>query len=148
VPYARPISIPTDRTSLTRPVVLSKRIAACRSTYRNRRKIQAIPGQIVYVSGRHGVVPMRVLTIDDCYIWSTGAKWQNRKGYMIYYDLQPLTKRTGQWRAKPLKMRPRMGWRNHNNRLWREGWIGHAIDMDEFCLTCAEANWSRMRIAR
>lgn len=99
MPYARPISIPTNRTALSRPVIMTKRSDAPRKTYRNFRKLQAIPGQIVYVTRGNNVVPMRVLCIDDCYIWSTGAKWQDRKGYMIYYDLQPLIRVNGEWLA-------------------------------------------------
>lgn len=148
MPYARPISIPVNRTGLARPVVLSKRIAACRSTYRNRRKIQAIPGQIVYVVGKGGkqVIPMRVLAIDDCAIWAC-HDWKTRRNYMIYYDLQPLTRRSGEWRAKSWWQTQGLGWQQWNKRLWDSGWIGHAIDMDEFYLTSAEANWMRLRIA-
>ena len=125
---------------------MTKRAAAPRNTYRNFRKLQAIPGQIVYVTRRGKVLPMRVICIDDCYIWSTGARWENRKGYMIYYDLQPLVRINGEWRARPFRTaRRNVGWREHNHRIWQQGWIGHAIDMDEFCLTCAEANGELLR---
>jgi hypothetical protein len=145
MPYARPISIPVNKTTLSRPVVMSKRVAAPRKIYKNIRKLQAIPGQIVYITQRGKVHPMRVLCIDDCYIWSTGAKWENRKGYMIYYDLQPLVKINGVWRAKRLLANHRRShWRIWNNRIWQDGWIGHAVDMGEFFHTCAEANWILM----
>lgn len=143
MPYARPIQIPTNKTVLTQPVVMTKRVACPRRSYRNNRKLQAIPGQIVYITRGKRAIPMRVICIDDCYIWSTGAKWQDRSGYIIYYDLQPLTKATGEWRARRYQSKSRAtGWREHNNRICKQGWIGHAIDMDEFFHTCAEANWS------
>lgn len=146
--YSTLTSIPTNRTALGRPVVMSKRIAAARSTYKNRRKVQAVPGQIVYVVRSRGrVVPMRILAIDDCAVWAC-KDWRTRRNYMIYYDLQPLTRRSGEWRAKPWQQTQGLGWREWNRRLWDSGWIGHAIDMDEFCLTCAEANWVRLRISR
>lgn len=149
MPYARPISIPVNRTGLTRSVDLSKRVAARRSTYKNRRKIQALPGQIVYVVQGRGmrVVPMRVRAIDDCAIWAC-HDWQRRRNYMIYYDLQPLTKVSGSWRAKSWRQTQRLGWQQWNKRLWDSGWIGHSIDMDKFCLTSAEANWVRLNIRR
>ena len=145
MPYARPIQIPINKTNLSRKVVMTKRVASPRKTYKNQRKLQAVPGQIVYITQYGKVRPMRVICIDYCYIWSSGAKWQNRKGYMIYYDLQPLIKINGEWRAKRLlASHHRRHWRAHNNYLWNEGWIGHAVDMGEFFHTCAEANWILM----
>lgn len=143
--YSKLLSIPTNRLGLTQPVVLSKRVAACRRTYKNRRKLQAIPGQIVYIISNCGkkVIPMRILAIDDCAVWAC-RDWKTRGDFMIYYDLQPLTRSREEWRAKPWRQTQGLGWQQWNKRLRDSGWIGHAIDMDEFYLTSAEANWSRM----
>jgi hypothetical protein len=98
----------------------------------------------VYVIRNGYVQPMRVVVVDDCFVWSKGAKWQERKGYMIYYDLQPLVYKMGKWYAQPYRAQARKSWREYNKWLIKSGWVGHSLDMSEFALTCAEANWMLM----
>lgn len=136
---ARPIQLPTNKTSINLPIVLSKRVAPTRASYQNRRKLQAIPGQIVYVPYGQQIIPMRVLCIDDCAVWSKNATWKNRREFYIYYDLQPLKKTATGWRAIPY-----YPYRSIRNNKINAGWIGHAVNMDDFCLTSAEANWRRL----
>lgn len=141
------VYVPAKSPLKTQPV-FSKRMATPRSTYRNIRKIQARPGQIVYYTTNSGVRPMRVLHIDDCSRWSSLATYKNRRNYMIYYDLQPLVKTTNGYKPKPyspvIRTKANMYWSTYNKRIWNSGWIGHAIDMDQFCLTWAEANHARL----
>lgn len=100
-------------------------MASPRLTYDNRSKLQARPGQIVYFVNLQEIVPMRVLSCDE--------RW--------YYDLQPLRKTLNGWRAKPLpNLRHLYGYNPRRNK----GWIGHSVDMGEFCLTHAEARFRFM----
>lgn len=145
--YSRLFLYPISKTQLQQQPFFSKRVAKARRCPRNIRKHQVKIGQIVYYHGGRGVVPMRVFGIDDCSLWSKSFKvtgtTTNRNDFMIYYDLQPLTEKYGKWRAVDYKDRPR-NWKDHNARLWDNGWIGHAVDMDQFCLTYAEAKWAIM----
>lgn len=144
--YSSLYRLPLNRTALTKPVLLTNRIAKARRCPRNIRKLQVKLGDIVYyVGGRGPIKPMRVQQIDDCALWRRRGPYRPSSGYMIYYDLQPLIKTLTGWRAKPFRRgymaKSSNNWMSYNNVLWGSGWIGHAVDMDQFGLTCAEANW-------
>jgi len=146
--YSKLFDIPLNNTQLKSQPLFGKRIVKARGCPDNRRKIQVKLGQIVYYHNGRKIIPMRVFCIDDCSLWSksfsvAGTK-TNRKDFMIYYDLQPLTKKHGRWRALPYRQRTNLNWLKHNRQLWNNNWIGHSVDMDQFALTYAEAQWMRM----
>lgn len=137
-------AIPLNRTKLKTPVILSKRIVAPRAIYTNNRKRQVKLGQIVYVTQGKKVVPMRVIFIDDCSLWSK-SNWKDRTNFCIYYDLQPLMKTHDGWKAKPWVRFPiHRKWSRKNKSKIHSGWIGHSLDMGSFNLTSAEANWCKL----
>ena len=134
-----------NKTGCAQPV-FTKRVAACRHTPTNFRKLQVKLGQVVYVTRRGKVYPMRVLEIEDCADWACKT-YQNRGNYMIYYSLQPMRKVQGVWRAtplRPIRTRANQTWQAHNARLRAHGWLGHSVDMDDFFITHAEARWYQM----
>ena len=157
--YSKLFQIPLNRPLRSQPI-FSTRIVKERKMPRNRRKHQARVGDIVYYMNVHAyrnvrrvARPMRVMAIDDCSLWSSsfevnGTK-TNRNGFMIYYDLQPLIQINGIWKPKSFsRIHHYVGgenWKKHNESIWKSGWIGHAVDMDEFSHTYGEALWRQIR---
>jgi hypothetical protein len=133
------------------PVIRSNRIVHPRETPKNNRKLQVKLGQIVYyIIRRTTVLPYRVVGIDDEF--DSMRRYFPSKivrcKYHIKYDLQPLIKKNGVWQAKIWHNQQRYyfqrGKEEINQRIWKNGWIGHGVDMNEFYLTWAEANFNKM----
>lgn len=155
--YSKLFQIPLNRPLRSQPI-FSKRIARPRKPPRNRRKHEAKLNDIVYYMNVHAyrnvrrvARPMRVMAIDDCSLWSSSFEVKgtttNRNNFMIYYDLQPLIQINGIWKPKPFRpiRHYKSDWMKHNRFIWNSGWIGHAVDMDEFTHTYSEALWRQIK---